>query len=100
LPSPAAPLVAAAKTLLASEDTLGALAKLDDAYALDPDDEDSLLTGVEVLLSLNRASEANALRAQARTRPIRDERRLAGLKARSVLAAEGGAECAKDFQDT
>jgi putative thioredoxin len=96
LPSPAAALVVAAKALLAGKDALGALAKLDDAYALDPHDEDALLTRVEVLLSLNRAADANAVLAQMeagqRVRPVSDERRLAGLKARAALAADSGAD--------
>jgi len=98
LPSPAAPLVVAAKALLANKDALGALGKLDDAYALDPYDEDVLLTRVEVLIALNRVSDANAIIAQVEapaassTRPIRDERRLAGLKARAALAAESGGD--------
>ena len=98
LPSPAAPLIAAAKALLASKDALGALAKLDQAYALEPNDEDALLTRVEVLLALNRASDANAVIAQVEApggptaRPVRDERRLAGLKARATLAAESGGD--------
>src|SRR5436305_5116484 len=61
LPSPAASLVATAKALLASKDAVGALANLDSAYALDPHDEDALLTRIEVLLALNRAFDANAL---------------------------------------
>jgi putative thioredoxin len=95
LPSPAAPLVAAAKALLAGKDTLGALAKLDDGYAIDPRNEDALFTRVEVLLALNRASDANAviaeMEAPARP-PVRDERRLGALKARAVLAAESGTD--------
>jgi putative thioredoxin len=97
LPSPAASLVADAKALLARKDAVGALAKLDDAYALDPHDEDALLTRIEVLLTLNRASDANALITHAeasapRARPIRDEQRLVGLKARAALASEAGAD--------
>jgi putative thioredoxin len=97
LPSPAAPIVAAAKALLAGEDVLGALAKLDDAYALDPHNEDALLTRIELLLALNRASDAKALITQAEAPalnapPIRDERRFAGLRARAALATESGAD--------
>ena len=94
LPSPAASLVAAAKALLVSKDAVGALAKLDDAYALDPRDEDALLTRIEVLLALNRASDANALitHAESSAPAIRDEQRLARLKARAALAAEAGAD--------
>ncbi|HKE39442.1 MAG TPA: tetratricopeptide repeat protein [Casimicrobiaceae bacterium] len=91
LPSPATPLVAAAKALLASNDAFGALAKLDDAYVIDPRNEDALLTRIEALLVLNRAPDANAviaaMEASAKT-PIRDQRRFAGLKARAALAAE------------
>jgi putative thioredoxin len=59
LPSPAAPLVAAAKALLAAADAPGALARLDEAQALDPRDEDARLTRVEALLGLNRAAAIN-----------------------------------------
>lgn len=98
LPSPAAPFVAAAKALLAGKDALRALGKLDEAYALDPHDEEALLTRVEALLMLNRTSDAKAIIAQLETapgptaRPVRDERRLAGLKARIALAAEASAD--------
>jgi putative thioredoxin len=90
LPSPAAPLVAAAKALLAGNDAPGALDQLDEAGAVDPEDEDLLLTRAEALLALNRAGEANALVARLSARRTRDERRLAGLKARAALA--GGAD--------
>jgi len=95
LPSPAAPLVAAAKALLARNDAPGALARLDDAYAVDQHDEDALLTRVDALLAQGRASDANALIARAEApsaAPVRDTRRLAGLKARAALAAESGAD--------
>jgi putative thioredoxin len=95
LPSPAAPIVAAARILLSSDDALGALAKLDEAYAVDPPNEDVLLTRVEVLLALNRAPDANALIAEMEARarpPIRDNRRLDSLKARAALAAESDAD--------
>jgi putative thioredoxin len=100
LPSAAAPLVAAAKDLLARRDALGALARLDEAHAIDPYDEDTLLTRVEALLALNRAADANALVAQLETRAGsssnrgRDERRIANLKARSALAADAGGDLA------
>ena len=96
LPSPAASLVGAAKALLAGKDGVGALAKLDEAYALDPHDEDTLLTRIEVLLALNRAPDANALitHVEASAIPIRDEQRLAGLKARAALAAEAAVDLA------
>jgi len=98
LPSVAAPLVAVAKALLAGKDAAGALGKLDEAHALDPHDEDGLLTRVEALLALNRAADANAVIAKLenpprqRPRPMRDERRLASLKARAALAADSGAD--------
>jgi len=96
LPSPVAPLVAAAKALIAGRDATAALGKLDEAHALLPDDEDALLTRVEVLLALNRAADANAVFARLATpaRRVRDERRLAGLKARAALAAGAGADLA------
>ena len=102
LPSPSAPNVAAAKAMLASGDPSGALARLDEAQAIDPDDEDLLLTRIEALLALDRAEDAGALVAQfedparLRARPVRDERRLAGLAARAALAAEGGAGAGLD----
>ncbi len=96
LPSPAAPLVAAAKGLLAATDAAGALARLDEALALDPADEDALLTRIEALLALDRAADASSVVAALETpaRRLRDERRLAALKARAALAAEGGADLA------
>lgn len=96
LPSPAAPLVAAAKALVAGRDAAGALARLDEAHALDPDDEDALLTRVEALLMLDRVADANAVVAQLEqpARRVRDERRLAGLKARAALASGPGADLA------
>jgi len=98
LPSPAAPLVTAAKALLAGKDAAGALAKLDQARTLDAEDEDVLLTRVEALLALNRAADAHAVVAQLEaltklsTRPERDEQALAKLKARAVLAADAGGD--------
>jgi putative thioredoxin len=71
---------------------VGALAKLDEAYAVDPHDEDALLTRIDVLLALNRAADANALIMHAEASGLRDEQRLAGLKARAELAAEAGAD--------
>ena len=96
LPSPAAPLVAAARAALATADAAGALARLDEALTLDPADEDALLTRAEALLALNRAADAGAVVAalDAPARRVRDERRLAALKARAALAAEGGADLA------
>jgi putative thioredoxin len=100
LPSPAAPLVAAAKAALAATDAAGALATLDQAQALDPHDEDALLTRIEALLALGRAADANAVIAEleAPTGPtagrVRDERRLAALEARAALATDAGADLA------
>lgn len=96
LPSPAAPLVAAAKAMLAGRDAAGALAQLDAARALDPDDEDALLTRVEALLALDRLADAQTIVAHLDTpaRRTRDERRLAGLRARTALAAAPGADLA------
>src|SRR4051812_12273554 len=87
LPSRSASLVAEAKALLAT-DPVEALRLLDEAAALDADDEDLLLTRTEALLELGRASDANPLIAKLatmdaeRVRPLRDERRFAVLKAR------------------
>ncbi len=94
LPSPAAPLVAAAMALLAGNDAPGALGKLDEASAVDPDDEDMLLTRAEALLALNRAAEATAVVARLSARQTRDERRLAGLTARAALAGDADADLA------
>jgi putative thioredoxin len=96
LPSPAAPLVTAARALLADNDLAGALAKLEEANALDPGNEDAALTRIETLLALSRYAEANAALAQLsapeRARPIDDERRLAALGARAAFAADAGAD--------
>jgi putative thioredoxin len=94
LPSPAAAQVAAAKAHLAAGDAAGALAELDRAEALAPDDEDAHLTRVEALLALDRAADATALvaRLEGQRHPVRDERRFATLKARATLAGEGGAD--------
>jgi putative thioredoxin len=94
LPSRVAPHVGAAKALLAGGDPVGALAKLDAAHAVDPDDEDALLTRAETLLALNRAADAGAVLAEfeASARQLRDERRLASLKACAALAGDAGAD--------
>jgi putative thioredoxin len=98
LPSPAAPFVAAAAARLAAGDAAGALTKLDEALALDPDDEVVLLGRVEALLALGRhEAAATALAAledprRAATRPVRDARRLAALKARAALGGAAGAD--------
>jgi putative thioredoxin len=99
LPSPAAPLVAAAVGRLAAGDGAGALADLDRALALAPGDEDAALTRVEALLALGRSSEAAEVVAHltappVRGRAVRDERRLAQLAARTTLAATGGGDLA------
>jgi putative thioredoxin len=96
VPSPAAAAVAEAKTRLASKDAVGALAKLDEVHALDPEDEDALLTRAEALIVIGRAADAghvlDALETpqRMRTKPVRDENRLAALRARVKLAAAGG----------
>jgi len=95
LPSPTAPLVAAARALMADGDPALALGKLDEALALAPGDEDAGLARVEALLALNRVADANALieRLEASAgRGMRDERRLAALKARASLAGNAGAD--------
>ena len=91
--SPAAPLVEEAKARLLEDDVPGALEMIDQALAIDPDDEEALLTRIEALLVANRAADAQAIVAsletpqRARTRPLQDELRLATLKARAALAA-------------
>lgn len=96
LPSPSAALVAEAKARLAAKDAVGALAKLDEAHALDPEDEDALLTRAEASIALGRTVEASAMLdaleapARGRTRPLRDERRHGALRARAKLAGDGG----------
>lgn len=96
IPSPAAKAVAEAKSRLAAKDAVGALGKLDEVHALDPDGEDALLTRAEALVALGRGVDAghvlDALEAPVRVRakPVRDERRLATLRARAKLAAGSG----------
>ena len=96
LPSPAAPHVAAATGRLAAGDAEGALADLERALAIAPDDEDALLTRVEALIAAGRGREAAEAAAQlaSRRRPVRDERRLAQLTARAALAVTGGGDLA------
>jgi putative thioredoxin len=95
LPSPAAPLLDEAKARLLEDDVPGALELLDQALAIDPDDEEALLTRIESLLAAGRVPEADAIAAslespqRQRTRPLQDPVRLATLKARTALA--GGA---------
>jgi putative thioredoxin len=98
LPSRAGPHVASALGRLAAGDAHGALADLDRGAALDPSDESLLLARVEALARLGRADEAQAIVDElesphrARTRPLRDARRLAGLKAKLALAGPASAD--------
>ncbi len=93
LPSPVASLVAEADRRLAARDAVGALEKLDQTFAIDPDDEGALLARVEAMLMLGRAAEAGVIIGElespqrARTRPVVNEGRLAALKARLALAS-------------
>jgi putative thioredoxin len=95
LPSPAAPLVASATERLADGDAEGALANLDRAVALDPEDEDATMTRAEALVALGRGREAAEVAARladpGRRRPVRDAQRLARLEARAALLAAGSA---------
>ena len=96
LPSPAAPHVASATGRLAAGDAEGALADLERALAVAPDDEAALLTRVEALLAAGQgkaaAAAASALAASGRR--VRDEQRLSRLQARASLAAAGGGDLA------
>jgi putative thioredoxin len=98
VPSPAAMLLADARTLLARGDAVGALGKLDAAFALDPRDEEGLLLRAEALLALGRGDQASVILAElespqrARANPVKDERRLAALKARAALASGGSSD--------
>ena len=100
VPSPTAALVAEAQAFLQGGDAVAALGKLDAAFALDPDDEVALLVRADALLTLGRRDQAAVVLAElesprrARTRPIRDERRLAALKARVELAGSGHGDLA------
>jgi len=93
MPSPAAALVADAEALLGRNDPLGALAKLDAAYALDPANEAALLARADALLALDRRDQASAVLADLDSperslgRDAKDERRLAALRARLALGA-------------
>jgi putative thioredoxin len=93
VPSPASPLIEEARARLLEDDAPGALEVLDQALAIDPDDEDALLMRIEALLAANRAVDAGAIVAalespqRTRSRPLRDEVRLATLKARVALAS-------------
>jgi putative thioredoxin len=96
LPSPVAPLVAAARAAL-ERDADGALAKLDEALGVDPRNEDALLTRIEALLALRRAADAmTAIAALEHDAPLlRDARRLAALKSRAEFAGDGHADLAE-----
>ena len=95
VPSAATSLVEEAKSRLIEDDVPGALELLEQALAIDPDDEDAVLTRMEALLASDRAAEAEAVAAELaspereRTRPVRDPLRLATLKARAQLAIGG-----------
>lgn len=101
LPSPAAALVAEANKLLKAGHAAAALSHLDAARAADPLNEAALLTRVETLLALDRPAEAAEVIAtlespqRSRERPVRDDRRLAVLKARTALAAAPATELAE-----
>ena len=98
IPSPAAPHVAAARALLDAGDVGAALHELDAALALDASHEDALLTSVEALLANGRAAEGRSLAEQLENgrhpglRQVRDERRLAALKARLAFADEAAVD--------
>lgn len=98
VPSSATSLVEEAKSRLIEDDVPGALELLEQALAIDPDDEDAALTRMEALLASNRAVEAAAAAAELespereRTRPVRDSLRLATLKARAQLAIGGSGD--------
>jgi putative thioredoxin len=98
VPSVASSLVEEAKARLIEDDVGPALELLDQALAIDPDDEEAALTRIEALLHVDRAAEAVAsaseLAAPERTarRPIRDSMRLATLQARARLATGGAAD--------
>ncbi len=96
LPSPAAPLVAAAAAQAAAGACDAALASLAQALAVAPDDEGALLLRVEVLLACGQAEEARTAIAglEARRRPVRDAQRLASLAARVALAGDATGDLA------
>jgi putative thioredoxin len=95
VPSAATSLVEEAKSRLIEDDVAGALELLEQALAIDPDDEDASLTRMEGLLAADRAAEAGVIAGELtspereRTRPVRDSLRLATLKARAQLAVGG-----------
>jgi putative thioredoxin len=92
VPSPAAAEVVAAERLLADGDAVGALARLDAAFALDPANEAARFARVEALLALKRREEAEVALAElesppsAAARDPKDEVRLVALRARVALA--------------
>ena len=100
VPSPAAGLLAEARALLARGDAVGALGKLDAAFKLDPESEEGMLLRADALLALGRADQASVILRELEspqritTRPVRDERTLAALKARVALAAAGSRDLA------
>ena len=97
VPSAATSLVEEAKSRLIEDDATGALELLDQALAIDPDDEDAALTRMEALLVAQRPSDAHAVADELssperdRVRPVRDALRLGTLRARAQLAL-GGSE--------
>jgi putative thioredoxin len=98
VPSGATPLVEEAKSRLIEDDVPGALELLDQALAIDPEDEEGALTRIEALLRAGRAAEAEeaadelASPPHASRRPVRDTMRLATLKARAQLSSGQGAD--------
>ena len=98
VPSAATPLVEEAKSRLVEDDVAGALELVDQALAIDPDDEEAALTRIEALLRADRAAEADASASElaaperAARRPVRDSMRLGTLKARAQLAIGGGVD--------
>jgi putative thioredoxin len=98
VPSPAAALVAEAEARLARKDAVGALERLDAAFALDPDDEAAAFARIEALLTLDRRDQAAAIVAEleaprrAAGRDAPGERRLSALKARLSLGTGGGGD--------
>ncbi len=100
LPSPVAPLVARARALREAGDAAGALALLTEASGVAAGDETLLFEQAETLLAMDRAADAAAALAlldapgRVRDRPLRDEPRLAALKAKAALRAHAGGDIA------
>jgi putative thioredoxin len=92
LPSPARSWVASAKARMAAGDAEGALVDLDRALAVDPASEDGALTRIEALLERDRLADAAAAAAALESRPVRDEARLAALKARLAFGSRIGVD--------